>query len=213
MAHAQRLAQATRLLSGWGLKFFDYDNDGRPRPVARQRPSGRHDRARTRPQVTYKEPLLLFHNEGGRSATSAPGSGPAFKERSPRAVSRSATINNDGRLDVLVGNNGGAPLLLRNHAGASHHWVGLKLQGVTCNRDAIGARITWSAGGKRHPRFKTGGGSYLSSHDPREVLGLGAATTVDWVEIAWPAPSTRVDRFTTVKVDAYQKVVEGKGIV
>ncbi|WP_396623482.1 ASPIC/UnbV domain-containing protein [Luteitalea sp.] len=84
---------------------------------------------------------------------------------------------------------------------------------MTCNRDAIGARISWSVGGKVTRRFKTGGGSYLSAHDPREILGLGTATQVDWVEIAWPAPSTRVDRLTTVKVDAYQKVVEGQGIV
>ena len=80
-------------------------------------------------------------------------------------------IDNDGRMDVLIGVNGGAPVLLQNQAGAGNHWLGIKLQGVTCNRDAIGAQISWSAGGKNRSRFKNGGGSYLSSHDPRLVLG------------------------------------------
>ena len=84
--------------------------------------------------------------------------------------------NNDGRVDVLVGNNGGAPVLLKNNAGEGNHWLGLKLQGTACNRDAIGATITWSVGGTTRSRYKTNGGSYLSSHDMREVLGLGTAT-------------------------------------
>jgi len=121
-------------------------------------------------------------------------------------------MDNDGRIDVLVSNNGDAPVLLRNRAGPGHHWLGLKLQGVGCNRDAIGARITWSAGGVQRSRLKTGGGSYLSSHDPREVLGLGANARVDWVEIQWPQPSGRVERFTDLPVDRYITVVERKGI-
>jgi enediyne biosynthesis protein E4 len=120
--------------------------------------------------------------------------------------------DNDGAVDVLVANNGAAPLLLRNRAAAGNHWLGLLLQGRGCNRDAVGARITWSAGGKKHARLKTGGGSYLAAHDPRMVLGLGKAAKVDFVEIQWPQPSGRVERLTDVPVDRYVTVVEGKGI-
>jgi len=73
----------------------------------------------------------------------------------------------------LIGANGGAPVLLKNESGGGNHWLGLKLEGVNCNRDAIGARIRWQAGGVVRSRLKSGGGSYLSSHDPREVLGTG----------------------------------------
>jgi len=114
-------------------------------------------------------------------------------------------------VDVLVGNNGGPPVLLKNNAGEGNHWVGLKLQGTTCNRDAYGATITWSVGGKKRMKQKVSGGSYLSSHDVREVLGLGTATSVDWIEITWPKPSTRVEKFTDVPIDKYVTVVEGKG--
>ncbi len=63
----------------------------------------------------------------------------------------------------------------------------------------------------KRTRYKSNGGSYLSSHDVREVFGLGAATKIDWVEIKWPLLSGRVERFTDVPIDRYVTVVEGKG--
>lgn len=211
VAHANGVAQSTRLLSGWGLKFFDYDNDGRlDLLLANGHPDDMIEQYST--QVTYKEPLVLFHNEGSRLKDVSATSGPAFKDRYAARGLAVGDIDNDGRLDVLISNNGGAPLLLRNRSGAGNHWVGLSLRGVTCNRDAIGVRISWSVNGSVIRRLKTGGGSYLSSHDPREILGLGPATRVDWIEIAWPAPSSKVDRITDVKIDTYHTVVEGKGL-
>jgi hypothetical protein len=73
--------------------------------------------------------------------------------------------------------------------------------------------ITWSAGGVTRRRLKSNGGSYLSSHDMREVLGLGTAAKADWVEIKWPQPSGRVERVTDMPVDRYVTIVEGKGKV
>jgi hypothetical protein len=65
----------------------------------------------------------------------------------------------------------------------------------------------------KRTRFKASGGSYLSAHDPREVIGLGAATRLDWLEVRWPAPSGKVERFEGLPVDRYVKIVEGKGVV
>ena len=112
---------------------------------------------------------------------------------------------------MLIGNNGEAPVLLHNRAGAGNHWLGLKLQGTTCNRDAVGATITWSSGGRTRSRYKSNGGSYLSSHDMREVLGIGSAAKIDWLEIKWPQPSGRVERVTDLPIDRYVTIVEGKG--
>jgi hypothetical protein len=78
------------------------------------------------------------------------------------------------------------------------------------NPAAVGAMITWQAGTLKRSRLKTGGGSYLSSHDPREILGLGTATKIDSVEIRWP--SGKVDRLTNPPLNTYIKVVEGSGI-
>lgn len=121
-------------------------------------------------------------------------------------------FNNDGRIDVLVGNNGGPPLLLRNNAGQGNHWLGVKLQGTKCNRDAVGARLTWPAGGVKRTRLKNHGGSYLSSHDMREVLGLGTAAKLDWLEIQWPRPSGRTERIADLPVDRNITIAEGKGV-
>ena len=57
------------------------------------------------------------------------------------------------------------------------------------------------------------GGSFLSSYDLREVLGIGAAGQVDELETHWPAPSKRVDRLTNLKPNRYIRIVEGKGMV
>lgn len=212
VAHANGVAQSTRLLSGWGLKFFDYDNDGHvDLLLANGHPDDMIEAYSS--QVKYKEPLLLFRNTGGTLDDVSRDAGPVFDKSFPARGLAVGDLDNDGRLDVLVNNNGEAPLLLQNQAGTGHHWVGLQLQGTDCNRDAVGARIAWSVGGTVRRRLKTGGGSYLSSHDPREVLGLGTATSVDWVEITWPQPSGRVERLADVPVDRYVRIVEGKGVV
>ena len=211
VAFKNGVAQATRLLSGWGLRFFDYDNDGAlDLFLANGHPDDMIDNYSQ--QVRYKEPLLLFHQEKGQLRDVSAESGPVFTKSFPARGMAIGDYDNDGRVDVLVGNNGGAPVLLHNNAGQGNHWLGVKLQGTNCNRDAVGARLTWSVGGVKHSRTKNGGGSYLSAHDPREVLGAGAAAKIDWLEIRWPQPSGRTERFTDVPVDRYVTIVEGKGI-
>src|SRR5689334_7299174 len=212
VAAANGVAQATRLLSGWGLKFFDYDNDGMVDLfLANGHPDDMIENYSQ--QVHYKEPLLLFHSDGTKLTNVSDQAGPAFGKMFPARGLAVGDFDNDGRVDVLIGNNGGAPVLLKNNAVSGNHWIGIRLQGTACNRDGIGAKITWSANGARLSRYKSNGGSYLSSHDMREVLGLGTAAKVDWVEITWPQPSGRVERFSDVPVDRYVTIVEGKGKV
>ncbi len=206
-AHANSVAQATRLLSGWGLKFFDYDNDGNIDLIlANGHPDDMIEKYSS--QVKYKEPLLLFHQDGGKLLNVSDQAGPAFSRSYPARGLAVGDFNNDGRIDVLIATNGGAPVLLKNQAGAGNHWLGLKLEGVNCNRDAVGARIRWSAGGIIHSRLKNNGGSYLSSHDPREVLGIGNATGIDWIEITWPQPSGKVQKIVGPEIDRYINVKE-----
>jgi enediyne biosynthesis protein E4 len=213
VAHTQNVAQATRLLSGWGLKYFDYDNDGEiDLLLANGHPDDMIDNYSL--QVHYKEPLLLFHKEAdGKLHDVSKDAGPVFHRPFPARGLAVGDFDNDGALDVLICNNGGAPVLLKNNAAKGRNWLGLSLQGVTCNRDAIGAKITWTAGGKKRTRLKNNGGSYLSSHDSREVLGIGSTPKIDLVEIHWPAPSKQIDRIPNPPMNQYVRVVEGKGIV
>ncbi len=204
------IASATRLMSGWGLKFFDYDNDGN---LDLFLSNGNPDDLiqMLHKDVTYREPMLLFRGDGKRFQNVSDKSGPVFaKQLSARGMAI-GDFNNDGAVDVLVSVNDGAPLLLRNDAAKENHWLGLNLVGAKSNRDAIGARITYQAGDMKRTRMKVGGGSFLSSHDPRIVLGLGQHTKIDSLEIRWPSPSNATEHFTALPIDHYITIVEGQG--
>jgi hypothetical protein len=204
------IGMATRLMSGWGLKFFDYDNDGNlDLFLANGNPDdlieGLHS------QVKYQEPLMLFHNTGKGFQNVSAQSGPVFaKPLSARGMAI-GDFDNDGGIDVLVAVNDAAPVLLRNAVGSQNHWLGINLVGTRSNSDAIGARITYQSGNLRQQRMKVGGGSFLSAHDPRIVLGIGKRPKLDWLEIQWPQPSGKIERITELPIDRYITIVEGAG--
>src|SRR5229473_5334211 len=204
------IGAATRLMSGWGLKFFDYDNDGNlDLFLANGNPDDLIENLHS--QVKYQEPLMLFHNTGKSFQNVSAQSGPVFaKPLSARGMAI-GDFNNDGGVDVLVSVNDSAPVLLRNTAGNQNHWLGVKLVGKKSNPDAVGARITYQAADLKRSRTKVGGGSFLSSHDPRIVLGIGKRPKIDWLEIKWPRPSGAIERFTDLPIDRYITIVEGKG--
>jgi enediyne biosynthesis protein E4 len=204
------IGMATRLMSGWGLKFFDYDNDGYlDLFLANGNPDDIIESIHA--QVKYQEPLMLFHNEGKKFRNVSEQSGPAFaKPLSARGMAI-GDFDNDGAVDVLVTVNDGAPVLLRNAVGAQNHWLGINLIGTKSNPDAVGARVTYQAGDLKQQRMKVGGGSFLSAHDPRIVLGIGKRTKLDWVEIKWPQPSGKVERITDLPLDRYITIFEGSG--
>jgi len=213
-ALATGIGKTTALMSGWGLKFFDFDNDGNlDLFLANGHPD---DKVETRDrEVQYSEPMLLFRNNGPGSrpafANVSAAAGPVFNQRFAARGMAIGDFDNDGAVDVLVAVNNDAPVLLRNTATAGTHWLGIQLVGSKANRDAIGASVTWQAGDFKRHRVKVGGGSYLASHDPRMVLGIGPRTKVDWVEVKWPRPSGLVERFYNLPIDRYVTIVEGKG--
>ena len=90
--------------------------------------------------------------------------------------------------------------------------AGIELVGKG-HRDVVGARLTLEGEGTTLSKFILGGGSYLSAHDPRDVLGIGTAAAIDWLEIKWPQPSGKVERLTNVPLDGYVTIVEGRRIV
>jgi len=202
------IAPATRLLSGWGLKFLDYDNDGDADLfLANGHPDDMVETLTTR--VKYKEPLLLFENTGRAYDDVSAQAGAVFNKTFPARGLTAGDYDNDGDLDMLISNNGEAPLLLRNEGGSRNNWLGLQLVAAKSNPGAVGAVITWQAGSLKQSRLKTSGGSYLASHDPREVLGIGRNAKIDNLEIRWP--SGKVDKLSNLPVNTYIRVVEGEG--
>jgi hypothetical protein len=203
------IATATKLMSGWGLKFVDYDNDGNlDLIIANGHPDDLIEKIYD--NVKYREPLLLFHNTGGGLKNVSGESGALFSRPMSGRGLAIGDFDNDGAVDVLVSNNNEGPVLLRNNVGSQNHWLGLKLVGKKANIDAVGARVSYQAGDLKRSRMKVGGGSYLSSHDPRMVLGIGQRTKIDWLEINWPQPSGLRQRFVDLPLDRYITIHEGQ---
>jgi enediyne biosynthesis protein E4 len=200
---------ATRLMSGWGLRFFDYDNDGNLDIFL---VNGEPDDqvGRVDPRISYREPLMLFKNTGAGFKDISSEAGPIFGRQMAARGLAMGDFDNDGAVDVLISNNNEPPLLLRNNAGSQNHWLGVKLVGKKANIDAIGARVSYQSGDLKRSHMKVGGGSYLSSHDPRMVLGLGKRMKIDWLEISWSQPSGLKQRFTDLPVDRYITIREGE---
>jgi hypothetical protein len=204
------LAGMSLLHSGWGMRLMDYDNDGWKDVMIAQG----HDLdtiEKDHPQLHYREPLMLLRNVDGRKFVNVgPDSGPLFQERWVGRGLAVGDIDNDGRLDAVVTENGGPAHVLMNRTKTGNHWIGFKLVGHRSNRDGIGAVIRIEAASGPQWYTVTTSSSYLSSGDVRAHFGLGKEDEVKTVEIRWP--SGIVQTLRDVKGDRYLTVDEPAGV-
>ena len=195
----------------WGTSFADFDNDGWLDLIA----VGGH----VYPQVDalatgarYREPGLFHLNQKDGAFCDASGmSGAALSEA---RVSRGLAVGdlfNNGNLDVVVETLDGSPVILKNGGVLGRHWVSFELAGVASNRMALNARVRIVAGGVTQTEEIHSGGSYLSQSDTRVHFGLGAANSIDRVEIIWP--SGKVEKLNNLAADRFYFLLEGQGIV
>jgi enediyne biosynthesis protein E4 len=192
---------------GFGVAFFDYDNDTR-RDLAITNGNVVDNIAQFRQGAMHAQPKLLLRNEGTRFRRVV-SAGPDLAAPSVGRALAKGDIDNDGDLDLLVTSNGGATELFRNDGGNRGNALLVRLVGVKSNRDGIGARLTLTAGGQTFVDQVTSGSSYLAQHDLRVHFGLGAAVRVDRLEIAWP--SGRVDVAANLPVNHIIVMREGEG--
>jgi hypothetical protein len=204
-----RLEQPSHLFTGFGAKWFDYDQDGWLDLFQVNGDVGKAPVHGSGP-FPYHQTKLLLHNEQGRGfrETTREG-GPAL---SIPEVSRGAAfgdIDNDGDLDIVVANSSGPARLLLND-GAYGHWLQVELQGSRSNRMGIGARV-----GVRKQnqsilwRRASTDGSYLSANDHRVHFGLGESTSILGIVVQWP--SGLVEEFLSTAVDRLVRLKEGAG--
>ena len=199
------LGQITLLNSGWGARFVDVDNDGwRDLFVAQSHVLDTIDK--TTAFLKYKQPLLLMRNTGKSFVNISATAGAAFNAPLAARGAALGDLNNDGQLDAVVAVLDAAPVILRSN-GTANHWLGISLVGSKSNRSGIGARVTvTSVTGQKQIFDASTAGSYMSSNDPRIVVGLGSAKAVKSVEVRWP--SGKMQTLTNPPIDRYLRIIE-----
>jgi hypothetical protein len=208
---ASGIARGTQGYVGWGDAFVDFAN------------SGWEDFFLTNghvyPQVDnahratrYLEPKLLFLNQrDGMFRNISRQVGEALQVEQ---VSRGLAIGdlfNDGRMEAVVENLVGQPMILRPEGGPQNHWISLQLEGVKSNRLALNARVRATAGDLVQLGEVLSGGSYLSQHDLRIHFGLGTHERLDRAEVLWP--DGKRETLTNLSADRFYVVREGDGVI
>jgi enediyne biosynthesis protein E4 len=181
------IAEITLPYVGWGTGFVDFMNtgwddifvaNGHIYPQMEQRRTG----------VSYRQQVLLFHNNHDRTFRDITGA--AGLDKLPLHSRRGVAfgdVDNDGKVDVLILNVGEAPTLLLNCSEGTNYAALLKLVGTKSNKAAIGARVTVTAGSLTQLKEVRGGGSFLSQNDLRLHFGLGGTRMMNAIEIQWPS--------------------------
>src|ERR1700723_1542414 len=171
---------------GWGALFVDVDNDGWPDIAIVN--------GHVYPEIegkgllsSFRERKLIYWNQhNGKFKDVSLDAGPGITKPFNSHGLAAADFRNDGRVALLVNNSYDAPSLLKNDA-PQGNWLTLKLIGIRSNRDAIGARVTLRAEGRRQLQEVRSGGSYVSQSDLRLHFGLGRATEIDSLQVRWPS--------------------------
>ncbi|MDQ6704697.1 MAG: CRTAC1 family protein [Acidobacteriota bacterium] len=203
---ASGIAKVTLMHSGWGAKFFDFDNDGwKDLFVAQGHVMDNIEL--TQPAGRYREPLLLLRNKGGRFEDVSMQAGKDFLYPLAARGAAIGDLNNDGWMDIAINCNDGPAIVLLNHGGNGNHWLLVNTVGSKSNRDGIGSRVRLvSASGLEQTTYVSTAGSYLSASDKRAHFGLGADRVAKLVEVTWPDGT--IQRLENVKADQILTVRE-----
>jgi hypothetical protein len=209
VTHQSSVGQISALYSGWGARFADFDNDGQ-RDIFVAQGHVLDTIEQTTSYLTYKQtPLLMINvgaSKGGASFVDvSTTAGAPFQLPLAARGAAIGDIDNDGDEDIIIAQTDGPALILRN-GGTRNHWIGLSLTGTRSARSAIGARVVVADANNRRQTFDvSSAGSYLSSHDPRLLVGLSSVTGAKSIAIHWPNGqkqtllNPQIDRYLSVK--------------
>ncbi len=196
-----------RRYTGFGTLWFDFDNDGWL-DLLSANGAVRRLTADSRDPYPLGQPNQLFRNTGkGTFVEISDRAGPAFQLTEVSRGTALGDLDNDGDTDAVLTNSNGPARVLLNTVGQRSGWVGVRLVGRAAARDMLGAHVEIQTSDKRtlRRRARTDGG-YLSAHDPRVLVGLGASR-IERVLVRWPSGET--ERWSNVPASKYVTLREG----
>jgi len=206
-----KIAAGTRGYVGWGDAFVDFSNSGwQDFFLVNGHVYPQVDSLKSK--LRYAEPKLLFLNQrNGTFKNISTLAGTAIQVPQVSRGMAVADLFNDGKVEAVVENLVGKPMILRPEGGPQNHWISFQLEGVKSNRLALNARVQAIAGGIAQLGEVFSGGSYLSQNDLRLHFGLGDQQQVEKVKILWP--SGKVETLTDLAADRFYLVREGQGVI
>ncbi len=212
---ASGLGMSSYPMTGFGTGLLDIDHDGALDLAVVNGAVMRRSRPASGAEVSehwkwYAEPNLLYLNDGsGRFADVSSEAGSLCARREVSRGLAFGDIDGDGDLDMLVTNTGGVARLYRNDVAKRGHWLTVRAVDPALNRDALGAVVTVTAGGRTLTRTIIAASSYASSCQPIAHFGLGDVTGVDRITVRWPDGSE--ERFDGVPFDRHIELHRGAG--
>jgi enediyne biosynthesis protein E4 len=190
------------LFVGFGTSFLDFDLDGDEDLIAT---NGHVMRTASSSQQQY--PLLLENVEGERFVHVTEQAGDYFRQTHHGRGLAVGDIDNDGDEDVVITHIGAPAAVLENQSKTTGHWLVIELSGKLSARDAVGAAVTVTAGGRGVYQQQTSGTSFNSTADQRLYFGVGEVTEVS-LDILWPSGARQ--SWQDIHADSVLLITEGR---
>jgi enediyne biosynthesis protein E4 len=205
VASSAGLAAPTSRSTGWGAGIFDFDNDGRKDLFTAN--SDILDNAMQLAHRPFALPNHVFLNKGNLKFEDVSSTaGESFQIPAAHRGAAFGDLNNDGKVDAVITALNGSPEIWINRCSNGNHWIILKLIGAKSNRDGLGTKIKITTALGTQYNQATTAVSYNSSSDKRVHFGLGSATVVDSIELAWSSGIKQI--LKNIKADQVLTVTE-----
>jgi hypothetical protein len=187
---------------GWGAVFLDADSDGLLDLYVSSDFDG---------SVGSFLSAAFYHQQNNETFIIPENIG--FQDDTRKSYTNAiGDIDNDGKPDIVVGNDIEPNFLWANTTVNENNWLKVKLEGVISNRDGIGNTIEINIDGQSQYRYTLAGEGYLSQNSFYEFFGMGNATEVDYVKVTWTATG-EIEIINNIAANQAITIQEGNGVL
>lgn len=186
---------------GWGSVFLDADNDGLLDIYVSSSENGNGSLISSAFYHQQDDETFMIPQDIGFNTD--------LRESYTNAI---GDINNDGKPEIVVGNDTDNNFLWQNNTLNENNWLKVKLEGVVSNKDGIGNTIEINVDGQSQYRYTLAGEGYLSQNSFYEFFGTGLSNLIDYVKVTWTSTGA-TETFNNIEANQSITIKEGIGIL